>query len=81
MQKQMRLQNSLALTVVFDYLAESKLISLQILSRQFYDRIIPSYLYRVRLGTQTLNKLFSYEVEEDKVWTFDCQSVQWSKKP
>ncbi len=75
------LHNSMALSIVLDFLPERKLITMQGISRSFYDRILPSYFYSVRLGCQTINKLFSYEVEEKRVWTFDCENVAWSKKP
>ena len=34
----------------------------------------------MRLGSQAINKLFSYEVEEGLLWTFDCENVAWSKR-
>jgi hypothetical protein len=44
-----------------------------------YNRIMPQYLGRVRLGAKALNKLFSYGVADDYLWTFDCDEREWSR--
>jgi hypothetical protein len=34
---------------------------------------------RVRLGCHAINKLFSYGVNDDELWSFDCEERQWTK--
>ena len=72
--------DSLAITNVFDYLFERQHVQMQGLSRRFYHRIIPQYLSQVRLGASTVKRLFSYEVEEQSLWTFHTQEVAWHKR-
>lgn len=73
------LARSLAITNVFDFLPENMVIQLQVLSKAIYQRMMPGYLGRVRLGSKANNKLFSYGVDDDFLWTFDCDSRKWSR--
>jgi hypothetical protein len=73
------LATSLAITNIFDFFPERKALTMQLLSRAMYNRIMPQYLGRIRLGAKALNKLFSYGVDDDYLWTFDCDEQEWSR--
>jgi hypothetical protein len=49
---------------------------MQGLSKRFYKVLIPRFLYKVRLGL-SLNKLFSYGVDQDDLWVYDAESMEW----
>jgi len=74
-----RIDRSKAITNIFDFLPERQVIKMQQLNKNFYYKVVPSYMGRVRLGCHAINKLFSYGVNDDELWSFDCEERQWTK--
>jgi len=61
------LLKSSALHVVLHYLRSIDRTRLQLLSRDFYNRIIPKSLYSSELSVLTKERLFSYSHDEGNI--------------
>ena len=78
----MRLQNSSVFCEVFQYLPYFEQVHLQQVSRLFYVKIVPKYLYTARLSAHTTNAIFSYSVGEPEeqpslLWKYDVINEKW----
>jgi len=72
----MEIKDSLAITIVFEYLPEDYLIQMQALSRKYYSTILPQVVNYVGLGLY-YNKLYSYGIDEDELWIFSTEDRLW----
>ena len=52
---------------------------MQLLSKSFYFSIMPFYMGKVRLGCHAINKLFSYGVDDDMLWIYNCEDRDWTR--
>jgi hypothetical protein len=55
-------------------------LKLQQLSLRFYNLVLPRYIQHLQLGLH-LNKLFSYGIDEDDLFVYDCEERLWDIVP
>ena len=72
----MKIKESLAITVVFEYLTDTQLIQMQALCRKMYHQILPQLVKFIGTGLHH-NKLFSYGIDEDELWIFNTEDRLW----
>lgn len=71
-----RLLHSSVFSEIFDFLPYFEQLRLQTLSRRFYEKVVPRYLYQAKLSVFTRDTIFSYSTDDNKVetsllWRFD----------
>lgn len=79
-----RLLHSSVFSEVFTYLPYFEQICLQRVSKHFYNRLVPRYLYQAHLSVHTIDTMFSYStgegnIETSLLWKYDVTEQRWKE--